>query len=182
MVIQMTWDNQGYDSDSRGNDQLPRPRFALKEERKERQGDGDDATHRLGPIAQDIARHEAAYADKQALEGGVTHLKQTREAHRSTTEAADESDANPHIKDYVLIMGSVSCALIVFMVEIHHQGCTNQRDAKPDPLTPFFVPQHEGQEFQQEENGSRIAPREKHIFSRGNRPSVHFAADLVDDI
>ena len=56
----MSWDNQGYDGDEGGNEQLTRPHVALEEETCERQDSADDAANGLGLEAQDDTREEAA--------------------------------------------------------------------------------------------------------------------------
>ena len=181
MAEQVSGDDKSQDGHKHRDEQLPRPEVTLKEETDKRNHAANDATDNLRSEMEDQSRHQTAETNEQPLKCAVEHIEHAGKAHRDTSEATQETHEDPHLEDDVLIECPTVGTLVVLVEEVHHQRCSHQRDAEPDPRAPKLVPQDEGEELHQEEERRRVTPGKKEVLACGFRVSAHFSADLADD-
>ena len=175
-------DDERQDGHEDRDEQLPRPEVVLEEETDKREHGAQDATDRLRTEVEDESRHQATETDEQALEGAVEYREHIGKAHRGTTETADETHKDPHLQDDVLFERPTVGTLIVLVEEVHHQRCSHQRDAEPDPRAPELVPQNEREELHKEEERRGVTPGKKEILARRDCVTAYFSTDLTDHI
>ena len=166
MFKQVTRNNQGDDHDGCGNQQLPRPLFALEKKWHGRQYGPDDSADGLGAKADDDARHETAEAAKQAQIGHIALGKHLGVTHHKAPDATGDSDEDPHQENAVGFDCHASCPFVVLVHEVGHQWCAKEWDDHPYPLAPGLVDQFDCQELQHEICHRRIAPGEEQVLTR----------------
>ena len=83
---QVAGDDEGDGDDDSGDEQLPRPQVALKEEGYGGKHGGDDAANGLRAKVEDDPRHETAHATEQTQVGEEGLLEHSRKAHSCPTD------------------------------------------------------------------------------------------------
>ena len=178
----MSRDDEGDDDDEGGDEQLPRPEVALKEERHGGERRSNNATDGLRPEVKDDTRHETAHTAHQADEGEETLAVNIGHAHGEATDTAGESDEHPHHHDDILVECAVVGTLIVLADEIDHQRHTDQWDACPDPATPVFVSYHQRHKLHEHHDGRGVAPGQEQILASQFFSGCHLTPDAGDDV